>query len=80
MSMERQPLRSFCVRRATMCGSRKALSFDADAVILDLEDAVAIAEKLAIGDAVAAVFGRLRQGWLYVRANAVDTDLCYGDR
>ena len=80
MSIDRQPLRSFLFapgnhpRRV-----EKALSLAADAVILDLEDAVAIAEKPATREAVAAVFGRLRHGWLYVRVNAVDTDFCYGD-
>src|SRR3954462_9505747 len=57
----------------------KALTLDADAVILDLEDAVAIAEKPAARGAVAASFGRPRRGLLYVRVNAVDTEFCYGD-
>jgi citrate lyase subunit beta/citryl-CoA lyase len=57
----------------------KALSLDADAVILDLEDAVAIAEKSATRAMVAAALERPRQGLLYVRVNAVDTDFCYGD-
>jgi citrate lyase subunit beta/citryl-CoA lyase len=57
----------------------KALSLDADAVILDLEDAVAIAEKPATRTAVAAVLQHPRQGLLYVRVNAVDTEFCHGD-
>ena len=57
----------------------KALSLDADAVILDLEDAVAIAEKPATRAAIAAALGRPRAGLLYVRVNAVDTEFCYGD-
>jgi citrate lyase subunit beta/citryl-CoA lyase len=57
----------------------KALSLDADAVILDLEDAVAIAEKPATRATVAAVLQRPRRGLLYVRVNAVDTAFCYGD-
>lgn len=57
----------------------KALSLEADAVILDLEDAVAIGEKPATRAIVAAVFARPRQGLLYVRVNAVDTEFCYGD-
>ena len=57
----------------------KALTLDADAVILDLEDAVAIAEKPATRAAIAAALGRPRTGLLYVRVNAVDTELCYGD-
>src|SRR5205085_9058865 len=57
----------------------KALTLDADAVILDLEDAVAIAEKPATRAAIAAALGRPRTGLLYVRINAVDTEFCYGD-
>ena len=57
----------------------KALTLDADAVILDLEDAVAIAEKPAAREAVAAALARPRRGLLYVRVNAVDTEFCYGD-
>lgn len=57
----------------------KALSLDGDAVILDLEDAVAIAEKPATRAMVAAALQRPRRGSLYVRVNAVDTAFCYGD-
>jgi citrate lyase subunit beta/citryl-CoA lyase len=57
----------------------KALSLDADAVILDLEDAVAIAEKVATRPLVAAALQRPRQGLLYVRVNASDTEFCFGD-
>jgi citrate lyase subunit beta / citryl-CoA lyase len=57
----------------------KALSLDADAVILDLEDAVATAEKPAARAAVAAALTRPRRSLLYIRVNAVDTDFCYGD-
>jgi len=57
----------------------KALTLDADAVILDLEDAVAIAEKVAARAMVAAALDRPRQGQLYVRVNAHDTDFCHGD-
>jgi citrate lyase subunit beta/citryl-CoA lyase len=57
----------------------KALTLDADAVILDLEDAVAIAEKPATRDAVVAAFARPRTGLLYVRVNAADTAFCHGD-
>jgi citrate lyase subunit beta/citryl-CoA lyase len=57
----------------------KALSLHADAVILDLEDAVAIVEKPATRAVVAAALEQPRQGLLYVRVNAVDTDFCYGD-
>src|SRR5579859_4418026 len=57
----------------------KALTLDADAVILDLEDAVAIAEKPATRATVVAAFDAPRSGLLYVRVNAVDTEFCYGD-
>src|ERR1700719_1376174 len=56
-----------------------ALSLDADAVILDLEDAVATAAKRATRDAVIAALARPRRALLYVRVNAVDTEFCYGD-
>src|SRR5690349_14054196 len=75
-----QPLRSFLfapgnhVRRV-----EKALSLDADAVILDLEDAVAVAEKRATRDAIVTALSRPRRQLLYVRVNAVDTEFCYGD-
>jgi citrate lyase subunit beta / citryl-CoA lyase len=48
-------------------------------VILDLEDAVATAEKPATRAAVAASLTRPRRGLLYVRVNGVDTEFCYGD-
>ena len=57
----------------------KAMSLDADAVILDLEDAVATAEKPAARAVVAAALERPRSGLLYVRINAVETEFCYGD-
>jgi|SRR5579863_934828 len=57
----------------------KALTLDADAVILDLEDAVAIAEKPATRKTVVAAYGEKRTGLLYVRVNAADTEFCHGD-
>src|SRR3984893_4530580 len=57
----------------------KALSLDADAVILDLEDAVATAEKRATREAGIAALVRPRRAVLYVRVNAVDTEFCYDD-
>jgi citrate lyase subunit beta / citryl-CoA lyase len=57
----------------------KALTIAADAVILDLEDAVAIAEKPATRPAVVAAFRQPRHGKLYVRVNAVSTEWCYAD-
>jgi len=57
----------------------KALTLPADAVILDLEDAVAIREKPATRELVVAAFGQPRQGRLYVRVNAYTTEWCYTD-
>jgi citrate lyase subunit beta/citryl-CoA lyase len=75
-----QPLRSFLFAPGNHARRvEKALSLDADAVILDLEDAVAIAEKRATRDAVIAALARPRRTLLYVRVNAVDTEFCYGD-
>ena len=74
------PLRSFLFAPGNHARRvEKALSLDADAVILDLEDAVAIAEKPATREVVAAALERPRQGLIYVRVNAVDTEFCYGD-
>jgi citrate lyase subunit beta/citryl-CoA lyase len=80
MSTPEKALRSFLFAPGNHARRvEKALSLDADAVILDLEDAVAIAEKPAAREAVAASFARQRRGLLYVRVNAVDTEFCYGD-
>ena len=57
----------------------KALTLPADAVILDLEDAVAVSEKPATRDLVVATFGRTRHGKLYVRVNAYATEWCHAD-
>jgi citrate lyase subunit beta/citryl-CoA lyase len=75
-----QPLRSFLFAPGNHARRvEKALSLDADAVILDLEDAVATAEKRATRAAVIAALARQRRPLLYVRVNAVDTEFCYGD-
>ena len=80
MSTEARALRSFLFAPGNHARRvEKALSLDADAVILDLEDAVAIVEKPAAREAVAAAFARPRRGLLYIRVNAVDTEFCYGD-
>ena len=57
----------------------KALTLDADVVILDLEDAVAIAEKSATREKVVAAFQAPRRALGYVRVNAFDTPLCFED-
>ena len=75
-----QPLRSFLFAPGNHARRvEKALSLEADAVILDLEDAVATAEKRTTRDAVIAALTRPRRPLLYVRVNAVDTEFCYGD-
>jgi citrate lyase subunit beta/citryl-CoA lyase len=57
----------------------KALTLPADAVILDLEDAVAVSEKPATRDLVVRAFEAPRHGRLYVRVNAYTTEWCYAD-
>ena len=57
----------------------KALSLDADAVILDLEDAVAIAEKPGTRKLTVAALQRPRTGLGYIRVNAISTEFCHGD-
>jgi citrate lyase subunit beta/citryl-CoA lyase len=57
----------------------KALTLPADAVILDLEDAVAVSEKPATRDLVVQAFARTRHGKLYVRVNSYATEWCYAD-
>lgn len=57
----------------------KALTLPADAVILDLEDAVAISEKPAAREPVTAALAQPRRGKLYVRVNGYDTEWCYRD-
>src|SRR5436309_4818109 len=57
----------------------KALTPEADAVILVLEDAVATAEKVPTRATIAAALTQPRTGLLYVRVNAADTEFCYGD-
>lgn len=57
----------------------KVFAAGADAVILDLEDAVAIAEKSATRAAVTAALRAERRCRAYVRINAMATEFCYGD-
>lgn len=57
----------------------KAFEVGADAVILDLEDAVAISEKAATRSVVVAALQRPRRCRGYVRVNALDTAFCFGD-
>jgi citrate lyase subunit beta/citryl-CoA lyase len=57
----------------------KALALDADGVILDLEDAVAVSDKVAARKPVAEALRRPRRGRGYVRVNAPATPFCYRD-
>ncbi|MDA1118108.1 MAG: CoA ester lyase [Proteobacteria bacterium] len=57
----------------------KALGLGADAVILDLEDAVASADKAAARKPVAEALKRPRRCRGYVRVNAPATPFCYRD-
>ncbi len=57
----------------------KALTLEADAVILDLEDSVGVAEKPATRAPVAQALGRPRRPRAYVRVNAPSTPFCYRD-
>ena len=74
------PLRSFLFAPGNHARKvEKALGVAADAVILDLEDAVAVAEKAATRAVVAAALGRERRALGYVRVNGLDTDFAWGD-
>lgn len=57
----------------------KAFTLDADAVIVDLEDSVAISDKAATRKLVAEALARPRRGRGYVRVNAASTPFCHAD-
>lgn len=57
----------------------KVFGCGADNVILDLEDAVAKAEKVATRALVVEALQRLRRGGGYIRVNGFATEFCYGD-
>jgi citrate lyase subunit beta/citryl-CoA lyase len=57
----------------------KALTLDADAVIVDLEDSVALSDKEATRRPVAEALSRPRTSRGYVRVNAPASAFCYGD-
>jgi citrate lyase subunit beta / citryl-CoA lyase len=57
----------------------KALTLEADAIIVDLEDSVALAEKAATRNRVAEALTRPRRGRGYVRVNAPSSEFCYRD-
>lgn len=58
---------------------QKVFELGADVVILDLEDAVALAEKVATRAAVVAALQKPRRSLGYVRVNSVDTEWCLDD-
>jgi citrate lyase subunit beta/citryl-CoA lyase len=75
-----RPLRSLLFAPAHHARrSEKALALDADAVILDLEDACPVAEKIATRELAAAAMTRPRSGIGYVRVNPLSTEFGYGD-
>jgi citrate lyase subunit beta/citryl-CoA lyase len=57
----------------------KVFGAGADVAILDLEDAVAVAEKVAARGAIAAALALPRICRAYVRVNALDTGFTFGD-
>jgi len=57
----------------------KVFECGADNVILDLEDAVAKAEKVATRALVVEALKRERKCGAYIRVNAFTTEFCYGD-
>ncbi len=57
----------------------KSLALDADCVILDLEDAVAVSEKEATRAKVLQALEAERTAAGYIRVNAFDTPYCYRD-
>jgi len=57
----------------------KVFTLGADGVILDLEDAVAVDEKVATRQTVVDALQAPRSCMGYVRVNAFDTPYCYGD-
>jgi citrate lyase subunit beta / citryl-CoA lyase len=59
--------------------AEKALQLGADVVILDLEDAVAVAEKPAARQAAVAALQVPRTALGYVRINGIDTPWCRDD-
>src|SRR3954465_6528383 len=57
----------------------KALTLEADAVIVDLEDSVGTSDKAATRGPVAEALTRPRRGRGYVRVNAASTPFCHAD-
>ncbi len=74
------PVRSYLFAPANHARrAEKCFVVGSDAVILDLEDAVSVAEKPAARAQAVAALQRPRTCRGYVRVNATDTPFCYGD-
>jgi citrate lyase subunit beta/citryl-CoA lyase len=74
------PIRTFLFAPANHARRvEKAFTLGADAVILDLEDAVAVAEKPAARSKAIEALQSPRGSLGYVRVNAMDTPYCWGD-
>ena len=74
------PLRSFLFAPGNHPRKvEKVFQVGADVVILDLEDAVAVAEKAATRAAVVKALKMEHRGLGYVRINSLDTDFAWGD-
>jgi len=58
---------------------QKVFQAGADAVILDLEDAVANAEKVGAREAISEALKAPRTCAAYIRVNSFHTEFCYGD-
>ena len=74
------PIRSFLFAPANHPRKvEKVFASGADAVILDLEDACAVAEKAASRTVAVAALSKPRSCLGYVRVNATDTQWCFRD-
>src|SRR5215213_6301383 len=59
--------------------AQKALQLDADAVVLDLEDACPVAEKIPTREVVVAALQSARSCKGYIRVNPITTPYMFGD-
>jgi citrate lyase subunit beta/citryl-CoA lyase len=57
----------------------KAYGSEADAIIIDLEDAVAVSEKAAARAALASIVPQAPARATWIRVNATSTDFCFDD-
>ena len=75
-----QPNRSFLFTPGNHARRvEKSFTTGADAVILDLEDAVAVTQKVATRDVVKTALKQRHECRGYVRVNAIDTEFCFDD-